>query len=760
MKLPKLPSLEKKTKTKEYYLSLVLRDEKASAVVFEEENSRVNVVGEHEEHFKTSLNEVPEEELLDVLDKTVSGAERNLPPDTESQKTIFGVNQDWISEDGKIKTQYLTKLIKISDELEFKPMGFLVIPEAVVHLLAKEEGQPISGILTEINNKSLNVYLVKAGKIIETKSSPIEGPIPETVDKLLQHSTTTEILPSRIIIFNGGDEKLQQEFIAHKWSKALPFLHVPQITNLAANYDARSVLNGTATQMGLSVFEPSLSKAVKEDKAEILAGEKGEAVSTEEVVDEDKTLAEAANEFGFSAEDVKAKDKPLTAVEDDLMPRKGAKSDNINTDNITAADQFKEIPEEVKISNSDSQPLSMNAAAISTGMKSTFAKLKIGSIFKGGGGKNPKILLAATIPLVLLLLIGYLYLFGRSATVNLSLDQRDETKTEDITFSEDEATNAKDNIMAARFITVSEDGKTETAATGKKETGDKAKGTVTLFNSDTSGGKTIPAGTTITSSNDLSFETEKAVTIASASGDIFSGTEPGKADVAVTAEKFGTNYNLPSGTKFSVEGTSSVAAKNDKAFSGGTKKDIKVVSKKDIEKLTKDLEEQLKSSAADDIRKQASGYEVLPDFISVEFDKKSFSKDVDDEADNVSLTGVINYKGVAYKKSEAASYANEKFKNNDDLSVNEDSVEITVEDLEEDDGEATGKATIKAGLLPQIDKEKITQDIKGKSLTDARSKILGMPGIKDVEIKISLGFLPLPKTLPFRAGKITISANQ
>lgn len=754
MKLPKLPSLDKKSKPKEYFLSLVLRDEKASAVVFEEVNNRVNVVGEHEEHFKTSLNEAQEEELLDVLDKTVSGAEKNLPPDTESQKTIFGVNYDWISEDGKIKPQYLAKLKKVSDELEFKPMGFLVIPEAVVHLLAKEEGQPISGILTEINDKSLIVYLVKAGKIIETKSTSIEGPIPETVDKLLQHSTTTEILPSRIIIFNGGDEKLQQEFIAHKWSKALPFLHVPQITNLAANYDARSVLNGTATQMGLSVFEPSLTKAMKEDAAEVLAEEKGEAISTAEIVDEDKTLAEAASEFGFSAEDVKAKDKPLTAIEDDLIPKKGTKSDNIDTDNITAADQFKEIPEEVKISNSDSQSLPMNAAAISLGMRNTLSKLKLGSFFKGGKGKNPKIILAVTIPLVLLLLIGYLYLFGRTATVTISLDQRDETKTEDITFSEDKSTDAGDNVINAKFITVSEDGKTETSATGKKETGDKAKGTVTIFNTADSG-KTISAGTIITSSNDLKFVIDKAVTVASGSADPTS-LKAGEADVSVTADKFGTNYNLPSGTKFSFDGSSEIAAKNDKAFSGGTKKEIKVVSKKDLDKLTSDLEDQLKSSAEDSISKQAGGYEVLPDFISIEFDKKSFSKEADDEADNVSLTGVINYKGVAYKKNEAVKYANEKFKNNDDLSVNEDSISLTAEDLEEDDGEAVGKITIKAGLLPKIDKTEIANEIKGKSLSDARSKVLGMPGVKDVEIKTSLSFLPLPKTLPLRAGKITI----
>ena len=74
-----------------------------------------------------------------------------------------------------------------------------------------------------------------------------------------------------------------------------------------------------------------------------------------------------------------------------------------------------------------------------------------------------------------------------------------------------------------------------------------------MFNNGDSG-ITIAAGTVITSSNDLKFITDKAVSVASASGDIFSGTEPGKADVSVTAEKFGSNYNLPSDTKFSVEG--------------------------------------------------------------------------------------------------------------------------------------------------------------------------------------------------------------
>src|SRR3989344_1217703 len=166
MNVPNLPFLDKKKKS-EYFLSLVLRDEKASAVVFEEIEGKVNVVGEHVENFKTSIENATEEELLNVIDKAVSTAEKTLPEGEESQKTIFGVKADWTDE-GKIKKEILARLKKVSDELTFKPMGFLVIPEAIAHLLQKEEGAPVSAVLAEIGANKVSLYIIKGGKIIET----------------------------------------------------------------------------------------------------------------------------------------------------------------------------------------------------------------------------------------------------------------------------------------------------------------------------------------------------------------------------------------------------------------------------------------------------------------------------------------------------------------------------------------------------------------------------------------------------------------
>lgn len=760
MNVPKLPFLEKKNKT-EYFLSLVLRDEKAGAVIFEEVNGKVNVIGEHEEHFKTSIEDATEEELLQVLDKAVSTAEHNLPPDAESHKTIFGVKQDWISE-GKIKKDYLSKLKKISDELTFQPMGFLVIPEAIAHLMQKEEGAPLNAILVEVGQKSLTVSLFKAGRMVETKSGVVEGKLSDSVEDLLQHFTTTEILPSRVILFDGGREKLQQEFISHKWNKDLPFLHVPQVINLPANFDARAVLNGAATQMGFDVLEGSLIKAAREDKNLDV-----DALSVAVDESEDKTIEEVAQEFGFTSGDVKVKGKKIVVDDSGVEPEPGVKiepktavDENLTNANIAAA-QFREIPEEVKLRTTDKKQLPINAALLTNAIRSFASKIHIGGLIRGIGGSRKKLLILG-IPVILIVSIVFIYVFVKTATITLTIASKNVDKSENVTFSQSEATSANNNVIRAQFLSVSEDGKKSTTATGKKQTGEKAKGTVTMFNSDTSGGVTIPTGTTITSSNNLNFLTDKAVTVASASGDIFSGTKPGTANIAVTAEKFGTNYNLPSGSKFTVENHANVAAKNDSAFSGGTVKNIQVIAKADQDKLATGLQKQLESEAKDDIKKKATRDSiVLPNFISVSFDHKSFSKKIGDEGSDVTLTATISYKGISYKRDEINSFVTDKLKSESDkLTVNPDSIVVSATSIKQKDKNATAKLNIKAGLIPQIDEKGLANQLKGRSVGDAKTKLQTIPQVDNVDINIFPPIPLLPNLLPFSSGKIKFVINK
>lgn len=746
MKIPNLPvnlSFLKKKEKHEYFLSLVLRDEKTSAVVFKEVEGRVDVVGEHHETFKTTLEKADEEELFTVIDQAVSNAEKSLPEGEESQKTIFGLKQEWI-EDGKIKPVYLKKLKKISDELQFKPVGFLVITEALIHLLGKQEGAPVSAVIVEIGKDKLTLSLSKSGRVLETKQAEIAGPIVLQVDKMLKHFTTAEVLPSRIILFDNGSEKLQQEFIAHKWSHDLGFLHVPQITNLPANFDARAVLSGAATQMGFEILEGSLRRAEAEEIGEI-----------EEIVDEaeeDKTLGEAASEFGFSSEDVKKKPKTAVDADDDLTA--------VDSDNITLGDQIKEIPEEEKIRASDSKSFPLVASGMFLAMKKGLSKIKLKDLL--GNGKSRKKILLIFIPIVLLIIFLVFYFFMRTATVSLGLLSEEISESANVTFSESAQTSASDDVIKVEFITASQDGKVTVKATGTKETGERAKGTVTVFNNGDSG-ITLSAGTTITSSNDLNFTLDKAVTVASASGDIFSGTEPGKADVSVTATEIGTNYNLPSDTKFTVDGRSSVAAKNDTAFSGGTLEELTVVDEDDLEALEDSLEKKLEKDAKNELENKAGGdLVVLPNFTSVTYGKKSFSKDVGDEANEVALTGTIEFEGISYRKSELAKYAQEKLKNSipDGMEIDENELSVEATKVTTNNGKTTASIEIKAALIPEIDTDQVAKDITGDSFTKATRKLQQIPGVEKVDIDMFLNLPLLPNRLPFTAGKIIVTTEK
>ena len=729
MKLPIGNFFEKKTDS-EYFLTLTLRNERATAVVFEKTSGRVKVVGKGEKEFKRTIEEEDEEDLLKALDVAISDAESSLPDNVESHKTIFGIKGNWV-EEGKIKKEYLGKLKKISDSLDLKPMGFLVVTEAISHLLQKEEGAPVSAILCEVGKNALTVSLLKAGKILEEKTSEVHENKPFTVDALLKHFEAPEVLPSRIIIF-GSNEDLTQEFLGFTWSKSLPFLHPPQITSLPLDFDAQAVLFGAVSQMGLSVVMDTLDKTFKEGDSLAKALEEEKLKEPVEKVSE----AMSSDYFGF-------KEGADISKETSKVPEVPAESP------LTAVEDTAEIPEGIKEEKTGRAELPEKAGFLLLGARQT-----LGKVFAYTKTMKRKPALIGIGAVILLVFLLFIYLFATSATLTLGVSAKESAKSEKITFTKG-STDVSNNEISGKFVTDTQDGKSTIDTTGKKETGDKAKGTVTIFNSADSP-RTFTEGTAITSSNNLEFTLDKSVTVASGSSDPIN-PKSGQANVTVTASKFGTSYNLPSGTKFTIGELSTVAAKNDDAFSGGTTKNVSVVAKADIDKLTKQLTSDLQKKAREELSKQVTSDSVLlPVFSSEDFSKKSFSKDADDEAQQVSLTAEIEFTGIIYSKKDLISFAKDSFQKElgPNLVIDEKNLSLDVKDFEKTDDGVSGTMEITAILLPKIDEKSLASEIAGKSLSDAQRRLEGLPKVETVEIRISPSIPFLPKRLPISSGKI------
>src|SRR3989344_4009779 len=561
MKISSLPNLWKKEE-KEFYLSLILRNEKAKAVIFEKTTHTLKYVSANEEEFTSPIENASLEEFLSVLDKAISGAEIPLTSTVDKYKTILALKDNWI-ENEKIKKEYLDKLKKAGDELGLEPIGFLTFSESLTNLLQKEEGAPVTAIIAEVGKKYLTAYYIKSGRVMEAKTSEIHQGASFTVETLLKHLETPAVMPARIILINSDEDELTQEFINHQWSKSLNFLHIPQIQMLPTNSDIKAVLLGAATQMGAKLeFDASDVERVEQNKSfENVSEEKGIEGQNLDYVGKEGSM----DFFGFSKSDV-AKD-----VQQDKVSEKSALHDE------ALKEVSEEIPEDVKIKTEKKLNIGTLGVLLVEKAKSALSlfqnllsKEALSSL-RNGGIKDKKLLFIGLGIIALFIFFYFVFIFQTKATVKLAIDLQTLTKDESLTFSPNSTTNLDDKLLEAKIVPIEEEGSVTVDVKGKKDVGEKAKVTVTIFNNDTDP-VSLAKGTIITSSNELDFLLDSGVSVASASGDVFSGTKPGTTNANVTAEDIGTEYNLPSDTKFTIGSNKSIGAKNDNAFSGCSKK--------------------------------------------------------------------------------------------------------------------------------------------------------------------------------------------
>ena len=761
MKLP-LKFLEKKEPS-EYYLALVLRNEKAVSVIFEKQGQNIKFISTAEEYFENTVEDSSSEEFLNVLDKVITRAETALPENVETHKTILGLKENWV-EDNKIKKEYLDKLKKASDELSLEPVGFLVFVESIINLIQKEEGAPVTAILADMGKKFVSVSWIKAGKILESRSAEIHESPAYTVDALLKHFQTPGNMPSRIILFDSEEDELEQEFIGYSWSKSLSFLHLPQIVNLSKDTTVKAMLLGAATQMGTGIVydkrealrdfeeEPFKKEPEEETFEEEPKGKMNEPVLEEESPDfvPESTSLEY---FGFlEGEDVVKTETP--------------EATNTKAPDQLLRENFEEIPDKTGEEEQRRIPLPVNAAMVTARIKK-FAPVFLASLRKvkfnkeilshlKGGGAKTKIIPAV---IVLILVMIFLLYSGRKATVTVLVNPEVKQQTANVTFSTNSSTDINSKTLAAQNLTVDESGSVTEQATGTKNVGTQAKGQVTIFNISSSP-VTLSQGTTITSSNNLDFTLDSSVTVASASGDAISGINPSTANVNVTASDIGQEYNLPSGTKFSIGDNSQVAAKNDNAFSGGTKKQITVVSKADIQKALSDLPKQLKQKAKTDIQgKTSKTSNILPGFISETVTSQNFDKKEGDQASQVTLTGTVSFDTLSYSYSDISDLAKSLF-NTQDAQINQSSLSVSAQNIKTDQsGDTTADLTINAKILPKIDTSSLTEQIKGVSKFKAQNIVEGLPQVKSVTISISPPIPLLPDNLPGNSKNINILIN-
>jgi len=519
---------------------------------------------------------------------------------------------------------------------------------------------------------------------------------------------------------------------------------------------------GAASQMGFKVIEdksevlPPVSHKVAQEEiaqagqAEMPVSDNLSPVPGEPPIDFGKSAEEAeadeaaASDFGFVVDEDIAEHAPSRREEEDFQrPRRQQLHETADIDG-EQGDMAREDQDE------PGRKAGLLAGISSLKLPKNFKFPAFSSMLGGLKGKKTPVKIIIPILVAVLLIVGiiFFYYYKMQATVLLTLKPNIVSQDEKVTFSTAQPNDFDNNLIAAKSVSTSVTGQASTPATGKKDVGDKAKGTVTIFNN-ANDSVNLNSGTTLTASNGQVFTLDNTVNVASATGDIFSGTKPGTADATVTAQNIGTDGNVPSGTTFTIGSGNSVAGKNDSAFSGGTKKTVTVVSANDLAKLRDKVAASVQDNAKQKLSQEASSDEtVLPIVSEPTLENQKFDHHLNDQATEVSLTADVVYTGMAFAKSDLDSFATKiaKQKNPQDPNIANNTVKEDVNDVtKRTNAAATATVSIQAGLLPNMDKQDIISNIKNKSVSDAKNSLTSLPQVNNADIKFSppIPFLPL-----------------
>ncbi|MCA9325425.1 hypothetical protein KDA23_05190 [Candidatus Saccharibacteria bacterium] len=394
---------------------------------------------------------------------------------------------------------------------------------------------------------------------------------------------------------------------------------------------------------------------------------------------------------------------------------------------------------------------------------------------KGKVGKQPKVpsfskfqkKIARAVVLLIVFIIGwYLSVFVLpKATVAIGTDATDYNSSLDITLD----TNADSVDVASSTIPAqaAQEQKTYTAqvsATGEKNNGDKATGSVKLTAQKCSGNpfvapSDVPAGTGV-SANGLTYITQESTSFfgTGSSGGCYQYSSAGKTDI--TAQTGGSNFNI-NDESFTVSGRSDVSGTG--SASGGTDDIIKVVSQDDIDKAKKQLDTSDSTNIKNQLEQQLRQNNLYPLLETFNDGKPtvSSSPSAGTQADTVTVTEVVTYTMFGARRD----YLDQLIKNDIQQQIDPATQSIIDDGLDQAAVSATScndkscKISLQttATVGPNIDISALKEEIKGKKSGYVKSLIGNLPGVTNVDVKLSPFWV---SSVPNNTEKITIQVGK
>lgn len=368
------------------------------------------------------------------------------------------------------------------------------------------------------------------------------------------------------------------------------------------------------------------------------------------------------------------------------------------------------------------------------------------------------LLIAGAALLLLLIIFGYFAVAVLpKATIAIKTNASNVNTDVDMTLSTTATNlNSKSNIVPAKQVKVEKTLTGTANATGQKNNGDKAVGTITMTVCASNAGATnpIPAGTGV-SSGGKTYVTQEAASFQYVPGGCGNQFRFRASDVDIKAQTGGASFNV-SNADFKVSGRPDITATG--SASGGTDDIQTVISQADIDSAKGKINS-TESTAQQELKDQLDGQGLFAIAATYSAGQPSVTASaiVGDAASTVTVTETITYTMLGVNEEHLKTLVDNDIK--DQIDTAQQGIlsrGITQAAFKLQEQTATGaKLNLQtvAEVGPSIDTDTIAANAAGKKKGEITADIKSNPDVTDVDVKLS----PFWVTKAPKASKITVT---
>lgn len=361
---------------------------------------------------------------------------------------------------------------------------------------------------------------------------------------------------------------------------------------------------------------------------------------------------------------------------------------------------------------------------------------------------------AVTTSVLLLFFVGLYVIFPYTV---VSVKPKGQTLASDLDLSGDASLRSVDAVAGTfpvRLIVV-EDQRTETfSASGTDAAaGQKARGTVTLYNAYSADSQRLVATTRLLAADGKLFRLVKDVTVPGMA--VTDGTTVvGAIETEVIADQSGEEYNIAP-TRFSVPGFQGTAkyekfyAESKQPMSGGNTigGTLTTVSVSDLAQAKRTVEENMEKELREKMRAQQKEGEVLLENAMEKIIVTSESSvAAGTAAQTFGYTARVRLRAIVFSEQSIRSAAHATLTQRNTTNLPIDPAAIMVEYGAMipyfDEQKITLNAKVTSQLSPVINEESFTDLVRGKNQDQIRDLLHTMPEIESLTFSFWPGFLP------------------